>query len=412
MNGRLINEGDAMGIFASERQSPLRKRANSELHARQGERCAAPPRRRSASASRLAASAAGQPQPLRRLPASLALAQMGSPSATAASAGNAALRAGPDIRWRVTKAIAVAADLLQAQISVIATIPGGGRLVNLANYAAGPALALSAVPAELADLMEDRERWEASDWRQIASQPARNIGALGYVVGRSRPTRAAEQMGSAPHAGGRLALTEIDEFGDGISSLGNLLNVASGLATLGATAWPSGENPLYLNVAGAALSAVASIPDLWDAVRHDPSRSRVRTTLLGVSFALNCVSAVAGGLSAQLWSDEDDTASIALGLLSSVLGLAGSMISETAELIDREGMRTDDRNRLYVEVMHRLWSMLAQARALPSHARSSPGATFSLEGRQPALGGWARWSRHGAALISAWDEMFNASLAP
>jgi len=315
------------------------------------------------------------------------------------------------MRWRSTKAIAVATDLLQALISVIATLPGGGPFVNVANYAAGPALALSAVPAELSDLMEDRERWDESDWRRIAWQPARNIGALRMAIDQLRPPADNAQTSGASGMRERLPLTEIDEFGDGISSLGSVLNVASGLATLGATVWSSGEDPLYLNTGGAVLSGLAAIPDLWDAIRHDPSRSQLRRTLLGVSVAVNGASAVAGVVSAQLWNDEDNTASVVSGLISSVLGLVGSLVSETAELIDREGMQIDDWNQLYFQVVHRLWSALSQLAALHPNAPSAPGAP-SLETTPPAPGGWAWWSRHGAAMISAWDEMFNAPLAP
>lgn len=316
------------------------------------------------------------------------------------------------MRWRSTKSIAVATDLLQALTSVIATLPGGGPLVNVANYAAGPALALSAVPAELSDLMEDRERWDESDWLQIAGQPARNIGALRFVIPGLRPPTESVQTSGAEALQERPALTEIDEFGDGISSLGNVLNVACGLATLGATVWSSGEDPLYLNTGGAVLSGLAAVPDLWDAVRHDPSRSKLRRTLLGISFALNGASAVAGAVSAQLWNDDDDTASVAYGLVSSVLGLVGSLVSEAAELIDREGMQMDDWDRLYVQVVHRLWSALEQICSLRSNARTAPGVTPSLEATQPAPGGWTRWSRLGAAMVSAWDEVFNAPLAP
>jgi hypothetical protein len=329
-----------------------------------------------------------------------------------ARVGNALHSHSPHMRWRSAKAIAVATDLLQALISVVATLPSGGPLVNVANYAAGPALALSAVPAELSDLMEDRERWDESNWRQIALQPARNMGALRFAIPRLRPptdnaqTSGAEVMRECP------PLTEIDEFGDGISSFGNVLNVASGLATLGATVWSSGEDPLYLNTGGAVLSGLAVIPDLWDAIRHDPSRSQLRRILLGVSVALNGASAVAGAVSAQLWNDEDNTASIVSGLISSVLGLVGSLVSEAAEMIDREGMQMDEWNRLYFRAVHRLWSALAQICALESNPPSARGAPPSLQTTQPALGAWAWWSRHGAAMISAWDEVFNAPLAP
>jgi hypothetical protein len=117
-------------------------------------------------------------------------------------------------------------------------------------------------------------------------------------------------------------------------------------------------------------------------------------------------------VSAQLWNDEDNTASVMSGLISSVLGLVGSLVSEAAELIDREGMQTDEWNRLYFRLVHRLWLALAQLGALHSNAPSAPGARPSLEPPHPALGGWAWWSRHGAAMISAWDEVFNAPLAP
>ena len=401
-----------MGDYASQ-QRRVRKRANSESSARQRYECGdIAPRRRRASCPNLEPLAQGQPPPLLQpmpSPPTHALARTGS---VGASVGNALHPHGPDIRWRATKAIALATDLLQALISVIATLPSGGILVNAANYAAGPALALSAVPAELSDLMEDRERWDESDWRQIALQPTRNIGALRFAINRLRPPADNAQTSGAEVMRERPALTEIDEFGDGISSLGNVLNVASGLATLGATVWSSGEDPLYLNTGGAVLSGLAAIPDFWDAIRHDPSRSQLRRTLLGVSVALNGASAVAGALSAQLWSDQDNTASVVWGLISSVAGLVGSLMSEAAELIDREGMQMDGLNRLYFQVVHRLWSALAQLCALHSNGPSAPGGPRSLATTQPALGGWAWWSRHGAAMISAWDEVFNAPLAP
>jgi hypothetical protein len=101
------------------------------------------------------------------------------------------------------------------------------------------------------------------------------------------------------------------------------------------------------------------------------------------------------------------------GLISSVLGLVGSLVSEAAELIDREGMQIDDWNQLYFQVVHRLWSALSQLAALhPNAPPTAPGAPPSLEATPPAPGGWAWWSRHGAAMISAWDEVFNAPLAP
>lgn len=400
-----------MGEYASQ-QRRLRKRAHSESAVRQpSELGDAASLRRSASFSNLEPLAQGQPPPLlhpMRTPPAHTLARIGS---VGARVGNAPHPHGPDMRWRSTKAIAVATDLLQALISVIATLPGGGPFVNVANYAAGPALALSAVPAELSDLMEDRERWDESDWRRIAWQPARNIGALRFAIDQLRPPADNAQTSGASGMRERPPLTEIDEFGDGISSLGSVLNVASGLATLGATVWSSGEDPLYLNTGGAVLSGLAAIPDLWDAIRHDPSRSSLRRTLLGVSVAVNGASAVAGVVSAQLWNDEDNTASVVSGLISSVLGLVGSLVSETAELIDREGMQIDDWNQLYFQVVHRLWSALSQLAALHPNAPSAPGAP-SLETTPPAPGGWAWWSRHGAAMISAWDEMFNAPLAP
>ena len=404
-----------MGEYASQ-QRRVRKRAHSESAVRQHRELGdVAPLRRSASYSNLQPLAQEQPPPLlqpMRTPPAHALARIGS---LGASVGNALHPRIPDRRWRSTKAMAVATDLLQALISVIATLPGGGPFVNVANYAAGPALALSAVPAELADLMEDRERWDDSNWRQIALQPARNMAALQFVIDQLRPPADNGQTRGAAVMRERPPLTEIDEFGDGISSLGNVLNLASGLATLGATVWSSGADPLYLNTGGAVLSGLAAMPDLWDAIRHDPSRSQLRRTLLGVSVALNGASAVAGAVSAQLWNDEDNTASIVSGLISSVLGLVGSLVSETAELIDREGMQMDDWNGLYLQAVHRLWSAFAQLGALPSNAPaapSAPGAPPSFETTQPALGGWAWWSRHGAAMISAWDEVFNAPLVP
>jgi hypothetical protein len=42
------------------------------------------------------------------------------------------------------------------------------------------------------------------------------------------------------------------------------------------------------------------------------------------------------------------------------------------------------------------------------------GVSVALNGASAVAGagGWAWWSRHGAAMIAAWDEVFNAPLAP